>query len=253
MSGLTPEQLERRRHKVTGSTVAAYLGQHPYTSPRDKWEMDAGLREFEGNTATRLGNRLEQAIAEEIQEQEGLGPFYKPDTIVHQQHPWWVTHPDFIFPEDGLALQVKNHEPHMVRAYLGKPGDHGPWDNDVVPIYHNFQCQWELGALNSLPAFKHYKVMLLGCYFGGQNLPVYRIHRDRALLGKMACAAEAIWRQHLDPDGPREPMTNAHWKAKPQERAPRVKLTPEELAAAPIPFAEPEDRALRTPIPFIVD
>ena len=238
MSGLSEIELRTRKDRITASSVAAYLGYLPYQSPLEAWEINAGLQCFTGNNATEIGQAMESAIAERVRNLEGLrGPMIEPLTIVHQLYPWWCATPDRLFPESQIGLEIKNHEPHMIRQFLGKPGSAGEWDNDLIPIYHHMQVQWEMAATASLLG-REWKAGLLAAYFGGSNLRVYRIRRHEPFLKSMTLAAFEFWKQHLDPAGPRTPPDNATWQKEKAQPRRAAKLKDEELLTAPIPFLE---------------
>ena len=239
MSGLSDLEKKVRKDRVTASTVSAYLGYNPFQSPLEAWEINAGLRCFTGNNATEIGQAMESSIALRVGRLEELGVALEPLPIVHQLHPWWSATPDRLFPEKQIGLQVKNHEPHMIRSFLGKPGSAGEWDNDLIPIYQHMQVAWELAATASLLG-REWKVWILAAYFGGSNLRLYRIRRHEPFLEAMQGAAFAFWKQHLDPAGPRTRPDDSGWERRKEKPRPRrgADLSDAELLAAPLPTQE---------------
>ncbi len=66
--------LEERRKSLGGSDVGAVLGMNEYSSPYTIWAEKTGkLSPFEGNEWTRLGNDLEEYVADRFSEKSGLG------------------------------------------------------------------------------------------------------------------------------------------------------------------------------------
>lgn len=233
---LTTQQLAIRENKLTGSTVAGFLGRHPDKSPSETWDYHTGAKEFAGNDATEVGLFVEQGLGRLCQKRLKLGPMEAGTTIIHPGYPeMWAATPDFLFPEAKIGLQIKNHSPHMKRDFIDMPGKRGEWDNEIIPIYHQMQCQWEMAAVNALRGGE-WKVWILGCFFGGWDFRLYRVRYHRKLLDGMIAVALQFHKRHLDPAGPRSRPDDSSWKPrKPEARKPQ-KMSLEELAAAPVHF-----------------
>ena len=227
-----------RKDRLTGSTIAAYLGYNGWQSPREQWELNNGQVVFEGNKATRIGQYVEQGLARFTQEELKLGSMTKGETMVHPDYEMFAATPDFLFLKDKVGLQIKNHWPHMARGFLDLPGKRGHWDNDLVPMYHQMQCQLEREVVGACYR-TDFKVWLLGCYFGGADFRIYRIRRDRKLMAAMLKAGMEFWYEHLDPRGPCLEPDNSTWRKARKEKPKIPKMSTEELAAAPISFLEP--------------
>lgn len=228
---------EKRKDRLTGSTVAAYLGYSPYCSPREQWELNNGRRIFAGNRATEIGKFVEEGLARFTQKDLKLGTMKQGHTINHPEMPeFWAATPDYLFSKDHIGLQIKNHWPHMAKGFVDFPGKRGEWDNELVPMYHQMQCQWERACYEAVHG-REWKVWLLGCYFGGADFRVYRIRRDEKLLNAMTRVGIEFWRDHLDPTGPCTEPSNAHWQKAQKEKPRTPKMSTAELAAAPVMFS----------------
>ncbi|KKN17981.1 hypothetical protein LCGC14_0960400 [marine sediment metagenome] len=240
---LTLSQILARKNKVTGGTVAPYLALSPYDSPLAMWLKERSDIPWEGNLHTVIGEEIEYGLARSIARKilhSDPDKIVKPNTRMHPEYPWWVVHADFLFWDLGEFIQIKNHSPHMTRTYLGLPGSAGNWDNNLVPPLYLIQCQWEMEAFEQ-------PFWLLGAYFGGDNLRVYRIKRDRRMLVLLTKQASEFWKLHLDPSGPQSPPTNNKtWKPdRPDSKRKGPKLSPEEIMTASVPvFAKNEERAV---------
>ena len=253
MTGLSAHQLALRKDKLTGSTIAAYLGFNPYCSPLEQWELNAGLREFQGNEDTVAGNELERALGDWACKDLGVtDAVWDAGTLVHPRETYFAATPDVILPSECSGIQIKNHRPIVARKYLGKPGANGKWDNALVPLHINMQMQWELLICSSVygwPLGARY--WLLVSYFGGGERRIYWIRQDASLTAGLILAGRKFWKQHLDPSGPHTPPTDWPWKAKPAKEHRKLKLSPAELAAAPIPFSPSGNDPLAIKIPFL--
>ncbi len=236
---LSPKQEAIRLHRLTGSTVSGFLGKHPDKSPSATWDQHTGVRPFAGNEATEVGLFVEQGLGRLCQKRLKLGPMVAGKTIIHPGHSeMWAATPDFLFPRAKIGLQIKNHSPHMKRDFEDMPGKRGEWDNDIIPIYHQMQCQWEMAAVDALDSDAQWRVWLLGCFFGGPDFRIYRVRYHRKLLEGMTAAARQFHQRHLDPAGPRMRPDDSTWKPRKKAAMKPPKMSLEELAAAPIPFAE---------------
>jgi predicted phage-related endonuclease len=104
-------------------------------------------------------------------------------------------------------------------------------DNDLIPVYHHMQCQWEMGVAG-------FRRWVLAVYFGGDEFRLYRIERNDLMLAMMRRRAHEFWRRHLDPSGPLLRPDDAHWQPHIGVRdARKPKLTGDALLNAPIPGA----------------
>jgi predicted phage-related endonuclease len=198
---LTAEQLNFRKGRVMASDVAAYVGLHPYAKPFEAWAANLGLADVEYSPAMRMGDVLEEPLIREAVTRLGWKEGYRqPGSIHHPRDTWAGCTPDAMrmaeVEEMPVGMQVKVSGLHMARDYKGQPGEGGDaGDNDLIPLYHLIQCQWEMFVTD---AQEWYLVV----YFGGADLRIYHLRRDRDLIGALRDNALAFWLDHLDPNGP---------------------------------------------------
>ena len=290
MTGLSAHQLALRKPRLTGHSAPALFGFSPYADPVRAWEEHTGRRLVEQNDAMEAGNELEEALAAWAWKNLGVTDGVKPTfgwlldntpqeyhfhvlyrhmggedappreegvTLLHNGQPEaFAATPDQLSLGERAGMQVKNHGPMMAKRYLGKPGAQGKWDNNLVPLEILMQCQWEMFVTSSIwPPLSDTQgrafFWLLVAYFGGGDRRIYWIRRDNALIEGLRKAGLAYWPKHLDPNGPMDPPTEIPWKAKPAKEHRKIKLSPAELAGAPIPFSPSGDDPLAIKIPFL--
>ena len=131
----------------------------------------------------------------------------------------------------------------------------------VEPLQILMQCQFEMQVVNSYmyaegeSAASTWMTWILAAYYGGARPRYYRIRRDLNLQSAMLRAGLAFWREHLDPNGPQRPPTDAVWHARGADAVPARprKLSAEDLMAAPAPFGLEGAAPFEPKIPFLED
>jgi len=245
ITALSPEQKERRKFRVTGSTAAGILGRSPYGPPSLACAVQRGEAEVEENAAMRYGNIFEGAIRVAAQEDflRGRIPYSKEpdvyervelsDSVFHAKHDWLVVHPDGIFPDAREGIQIKNHDPGI--RFPGRPGSE--CGNDAIPEHHLIQCQIEMETWRSVHG-SQWKIWWLPVYQGGARLKLYRVMYDYELARDLLIVLEDLWHRHINPEGPLEPVDDSLWKAwmdGTKEKTPPRRVSAEELvSSAPV-------------------
>jgi len=153
------EWLEVRQTGLGGSDASVVLGLNKWNTPFALWAEKRGevVSDFTGNEATRWGNRLERAVAEEYAERENVSVVAYPATLVSKERDWQLANIDFFIMRhdyNGLypAGQVTDVEPSSHRFESITPdaileiktnGLTGraskEWDNDGVPEAYFWQ------------------------------------------------------------------------------------------------------------------
>lgn len=254
---LSAEQQAMRSTRLTGSSIAGLLGRSPWDSPLEAWEHQTGRREFAGNDDTDAGNFMEGGIGGLSLHKLGIDPSSteRPGTLLHPDWPdIFAVTPDLVIPGEKLGVQIKNHLPWAARRYHGQPQTAGRWDNRLVPEEKLMQCLLELEVVGRLYGGpKGWDVWFLASYFGGSHLRLYWLHRDSRIISAMLQAGRRFWKRHLDPAGRREAPSpectcggcgrgEKWWIDNERPEPAPVKLTAEEILAAPAPF--PDERPL---------
>jgi len=151
-----------RKTVITGTDASAILKVNPWRSEWDVWvEKTQDPPPWEGNAATRTGQRLERAVLEWMT--ETLDASYAQYAIgagVHPDHEWLGGTPDgvatFVSPgphKESQGLEAKT-------ARYPDPEVWGTRDDPRLPMYYEIQCRvymaitdldvWHLGVF-----FKH--------------------------------------------------------------------------------------------------
>ena len=235
MTGLSDEQHAVRLPRWPASEGAGLLGLNPYGPPMDWWELHMGLKEFEGDPEmVETGLDMEDGIARGCARTLKWGRMERSKTLIHPEG-WACATPDRLFPKHQRGMQIKNHGPHMVRTYKGRPGSVGEWDNNLVPLAYLIQCIFEMVVVQGALGWKLDR-WCLGAYFGGANRRPYILRWDPVTAQKLWSAAYLFWQKHIDPGGPQEPPYDAVWHVGPEApHQKRPKASEDALLTDPLP------------------
>lgn len=183
-----------RSQGIGGSEIAAICG---LDDRRDAFSVYADklglLQRAAPSKRMRWGKLLERAIVTGYGEETGLSVAWHDETVVNRSRAWQVSTPDaFAWSSDDLsfnpATRVGGVDAKNVSFdQMQKWGDAG---SNIVPDTIALQCQWYCSA-EELPWWD------VAALFGGNDLRIYRIHRDRGIEEILLSAAEAFWRDHV--------------------------------------------------------
>jgi putative phage-type endonuclease len=236
---------------IGSSEIAAVVGVSPFQSRHDVWLVKQGLANFKGNLATRMGSRIEDAIAEEyceLMRAEGepheIANFQT--TFAHPRESWILASPDRLVRGRRRIAEMKNVGFRSMFSW--------GTEVDAVPDYYRVQVEWQLGVCDALTASGDLDESPMDAHvvawLGGCDLRVYRIQRSPRLWDAIVEQARDFWFRNVMQKVPPEidgtdgakrmvhALAGASWK-------PLTKATPqqEELMAALREAREQVERA----------
>ena len=103
---LTKEQVEARKNYIGGSDAAAILGLSRYKTALEVWAWKTGQvvpDDISDKVYIKLGNKLEQTVAEFFMEETGKKVQRVNDTIFHPKYPFLGANIDRKVIEIGRA------------------------------------------------------------------------------------------------------------------------------------------------------
>lgn len=137
---LTDRQQRIRLSGVGSSEIAAIAGENPWANAHDVWLAKRGLKSFDGNGKTWLGNIVEPHLAQWYGEETGTPVRKYGRTVRSRKSRIALASPDYATPNVEKLVECKlvgdRVEHHWHRR---KP--------DGVPGYTMLQCQWQMGVL----------------------------------------------------------------------------------------------------------
>jgi predicted phage-related endonuclease len=205
-----------RQRRLTGSSVAAALGQDPRRDPFSVAAEKKGLVTQPDTTLRmRMGQLFEPAILALYQDITHREIKVFDQTVVHPTKPWMAGTPDAVCVQERRGVDAKLVSWDQ-RHLWGESADE-------IPIHIQFQCWWYMALLD----YPLWDVAALV----GSDLWVYTVERDLEHEANMLALAEDFWKRYID--GPELPPigasdTSARYL---RERFPRNRL--EMLAATP--------------------
>ena len=186
MMGLTTEQLEIRKTGVGGSDIAVLLGLNPFKTTHELWLEKTEQIEpenFDDNDAVSFGNIIEDTIGEFYTHKTGIELRNKLQTIRHPEYDWLVANIDKKVVGVKKGVEIKNVGFHAAHAW-GKDG------TDEVAEYY-------------MPQPMHYMLVLdyqewdVAAYFGGADLKIYHLHRDKEFDELIIDLSHDFWHNHV--------------------------------------------------------
>ncbi len=220
--------LVARRRGLGGSDAATVVGLNRYSTRWQLWLDKTGRAEdWEGNTKTRAGQRIEPILRRWFTEDTGI----RVRRAGLLQHPgpdmgWMLVSPDGL-TSDGGMIEIKNVGHYRAQAEW----EDGPADYAVC------QAQWGLAVTGRTHA---YIIALVD----GWDFRVTKIDRDPELLEFMVSEASTFWHDHVLTDTPPEVTAGDLERLKTHfPRAVRDKIVSEDAAILAIDYDTCRTRA----------
>lgn len=176
--------LQVRQGGIGSSDAAAAVGLHPYKSRLQLWMektgRDAGLPQADPNddqSPMYWGTLLEPIVAAHYTRRTGHRVRRLNAVLQHPDHPWMLANIDreVVGAGDVQILECKTAGIHGARFW-----------NDGVPAYVQLQVMHQLAVTGKQAA----DVAVL---LGGQDLQVFRIVRDDAMIAQLIALERQFW------------------------------------------------------------
>jgi putative phage-type endonuclease len=192
------EWLAARRTGLGGSDAAAVLGVDPYRTPLALYREKRGEvaePDLSENEAVQSGILLEPFIKQRYEARTGRKVHSVHRMLRHPKHPFMLGNLDGrIVGEPGL-LECKTAGFWAAKKSedWGETTDEIP--TDLVPPKYFVQCMHYI-------AVGGFEFADLAAFIAGQQLRIYRIHRDDVLIKALITAEADMWRRIQEGDAP---------------------------------------------------
>ena len=178
--------LEVRRTGIGSSDAATAVGLNPYQSQLELWMHKTGkadlLPAVDPNDDTSpmfWGTLLEPIVAAHYTKRTGNKVRRVNAVLQHPKHPWMLANVDreVVGSSEVQILECKTAGIHGARLW-----------KDGVPEYVQLQVMHQLAVTG-------YKAADVAVLIGGQELRIFRIERDEALIERLIALEHAFWEQ----------------------------------------------------------
>lgn len=172
------EWLSFRKGYIGGSDAGAVVGLNPYKSAYSLWAEKTGkLPEFEGNTTTRVGNYLEELVADMFTEETGKKVRRKNRILVNEEYPFACADVDRLIVGEKALLEIKT---------TNSPVSMKKFKNGEYP--ESWYCQMtHYLAVTGLE--KAYLAVLIEC----RDFKVFELERDEDEIAALMSAEKDFW------------------------------------------------------------
>jgi len=202
--------LDKRREGIGASDVAGILSVSPYSTPFTVWADKVIGVEKDPTEGMRWGQKLENLVADEFEEQTGLYIGNRQMLVHHPEYPWAMATLDGLEYEGPVASGIgDNYRAIPFRSlgnYEGKTETlFGRWDE--IPDHYQIQVQWQLYVTGHDGGH-------IGCLHGGRQFEVYEFERDPGLINMILDRVSEFRGKHLtgglDGETPPPPEVDGH-------------------------------------------
>ncbi len=175
-----------RASGMGGSDIATILGLNPHQTLYQLYLEKTGEiepRNLDDNNAVQFGKIIENTIADFYTHRTGLKLRNNNQTIRHPKYDWLFAHIDKKIEGIKKGVEIKNVGVHAASAW-GKDG------TDEVAEYY-------------VPQVMHYMMIMdyqewdVAAYFGGADLRVYTLERDKEFDELIIDATHDFWHNNV--------------------------------------------------------
>lgn len=174
------EWLAERRKSIGGSDAASVLGLNPYNSAYALWAEKTGKvipEDISDKEAVRLGNDLEQYVAERFMEATGKKVRRENSIITNSDYPFAHANPDRMVVGEDAGLECKTTGSWEIISQLK--------DGEIPPSWY-CQCTHYLMVTGA-------KKWYLAALAFGNGFYWMEIDRNEAEIKALAAAERAFW------------------------------------------------------------
>ncbi len=176
------EWLEMRNKGIGGSDIGSIFGLNPYKSAVQLWLEKTGKLEspdISGKLAVKLGNKLEQAVAELFTEETGLTVKRNNHVLAHSEYPFMIANID----REGRDEEGKRFvlECKTANEFAGKE-----WEGDDIPLHYELQVLHYLIVTG-------YDYGYIACLIGNSKFVVKKVELDENIKNTIIQREAEFW------------------------------------------------------------
>lgn len=182
---ITDEQRETRKNCLGGSDIAKILGLSKWGTPLSVWAEKTGQiipEDISEKLPVKLGNKMEQIVAELFEEETGKKLLTVDETIVHPEYSFLVGHIDRKVEGEDAIVEIKTTSVYMQRD----------WEGEQIPADAIIQTIYYMGLTGA-------KTGYVCCLIGNTDFQIKQIDRDEKVIADIFQRAVAFWNDFVVP------------------------------------------------------
>ncbi len=223
--GLSAAQRADRLNYIGGTDAAAVLGLSRYKTPLGLWAEKTGAvkdKDKSGELAIKIGNRLEDVVAELFMEETGFKVQRVRDVQIHPEHP-------FLKAQIDRKL-VGTVELEILECKTASAFKTGEWEGDDIPSEYIIQVMHQLMVTGA-------QVGWIACLIGGNVKFTYKkIERDEEMIAELMAKEIKFWNENIL--GKKMPGVTEHDDGVLQALFPNVRADEQEAIMLPAEFED---------------
>ncbi|MCM1513356.1 MAG: YqaJ viral recombinase family protein [Oxalobacter formigenes] len=185
--------LAARQTGIGGSDIATLMGVNPFSTRLELYLEKRGEIAPKSDTSrTKAGRVMESVIAAMVSERTGQKLRRVNRTLRHPKHDFLIAHIDRDVVGQKKGLEIKNVSPRLGSLW-GRDGEPDQIAEYYLPQPHHYMLVMDY------PAFD------VAAYFGGDDLRLYPMERDREMDDMIISLAHDFWHNHVLKGIPPEP------------------------------------------------
>lgn len=183
-AGLSREEwLQLRKQGIGGSDAGAVCGLNPYSSPMKVFaDKTSDETEEINNEAVRIGNDLEQYVAERFMEASGLKVRRSNYMYRNKDYPFMIADIDRLVIGEDAGLECKT-----AGAYSADK-----WTDGKIPLHYVMQCYHYMAVTGK-------RTWYIACVILGRGFTYRKLTWDDALIGQLIQVEKEFWENHVVP------------------------------------------------------
>lgn len=174
-----------RKQFIGSSDAAGVLGLSRWTTPLQIWAEKTGQivqEDISDRVAVKLGNKLEQTVAELFMEETGKTVHRVNEPQVHPEHPFLTSQIDRRVVGEDAFLECKT-----ASAWKAKE-----WDGEEIPREYIIQVFHQLAVTGKAKAY-------IAVLIGNQDFKWKVIERDDKMIADMVKREVSFWNDFVVP------------------------------------------------------
>ena len=168
---------------IGGGDAAAILGLSKYRTPLEVWALKTKqieAKDISGEVRIKLGNKLEQTVAELFMEETGKKVHRVNETLFHPKYPFIGGNIDRRVVGEEAILECKTTSAWMYRE----------WEGEEIPIDYILQCIHYLAVTGEKKAY-------IAVLIGNQSFKWKTIDRDEKVINDLVKKEVSFWQDFV--------------------------------------------------------